>query len=166
MEGFRLPGDELFEIPGKEEPTSRSPEMAPQRPEKSRSAPGNGASPRRRPRVGGRFAPAVASQLYAPRKLQKRAPILLKTLRRLQKFSRRQNASKPSFTANRRQLLDSIDVTTLVGLRDRAPTMTCAFAGIGAVVAMRVGDYFPEGKRRWVRLHWEGARLSLTPLPA
>ena len=39
-----------------------------------------------------------------------------------------------------RKLLDSIDTTTLVGLRDRAliSVMTFAFARIGAVVAMRV----------------------------
>jgi hypothetical protein len=40
-------------------------------------------------------------------------------------------------------------VSTLVGLRDRAliAVMTFAFARIGAVVAMRVEDYFPKGKR-------------------
>ena len=45
-----------------------------------------------------------------------------------------------------RELLDSIDVSTLVGLRDRAliAVMTFAFARIGAVVAMRVEDYFPQ----------------------
>ena len=45
-----------------------------------------------------------------------------------------------------RELLDSIDVTTLVGLRDRAliAVMTFAFARIGAVVSMRVEDFFPR----------------------
>jgi site-specific recombinase XerC len=39
-----------------------------------------------------------------------------------------------------RKLLDSIDTSTVVGLRDRAlvSVMTFAFARIGAVVAMRV----------------------------
>jgi site-specific recombinase XerD len=48
-----------------------------------------------------------------------------------------------------RLLLDSIDTSTLVGLRDRAliSVMTFAFARIGAVVAMRVEDYYPQGKR-------------------
>ena len=48
-----------------------------------------------------------------------------------------------------RELLDSIDASTLVGLRDRAliSVMTFAFARIGAVVAMRVEDYYPKGKR-------------------
>jgi len=44
-----------------------------------------------------------------------------------------------------RELLDSIDISTVVGLRDRAliSVMTFAFARIGAVVAMRVEDYYP-----------------------
>ena len=51
-----------------------------------------------------------------------------------------------------RELLDSIDTSTVVGLRDRAliSVMTFAFARIGAVVAMRVEDYYPKGKRWWV----------------
>jgi site-specific recombinase XerD len=42
------------------------------------------------------------------------------------------------------ELLDSIDVSTVVGLRDRAliSVMTFAFARVGAVVAMRVEDYY------------------------
>jgi len=44
-----------------------------------------------------------------------------------------------------RELLDSIDTSTVVGLRDRAliSVMTFAFARVGAVVAMRVEDYYP-----------------------
>jgi site-specific recombinase XerC len=59
-----------------------------------------------------------------------------------------------------RKLLDSIDTSTLVGLRDRAliSVMTFAFARIGAVVAMRVEDYYPKGKRWWVRLHGKGGK--------
>jgi len=40
--------------------------------------------------------------------------------------------------------LDSIDISTVVGLGDRAliSVMTFAFARIGAVVGMRVEDYF------------------------
>ena len=64
-----------------------------------------------------------------------------------------------------RELLDSIDVSTLVGLRDRAliAVMTFAFARIGAVVAMRVEDYFPNGKRWWVRLHEKGGKRHEMP---
>jgi integrase/recombinase XerD len=64
-----------------------------------------------------------------------------------------------------RRLLDSIDVSTLVGLRDRAliSVMTFAFARIGAVVAMRVEDYYPKGKRWWVRLHEKGGKRHEMP---
>ena len=64
-----------------------------------------------------------------------------------------------------RELLDSIDVSTLVGLRDRAMSavMTFAFARIGAVVAMRVEDYYANGKRWWVRLHEKGGRVHEMP---
>ena len=48
-----------------------------------------------------------------------------------------------------RKLLDSIDTSTVVGLRDRAliNVITFACAPIGAVVAMRVDDDYPKGKR-------------------
>ncbi len=64
-----------------------------------------------------------------------------------------------------RELLDSIDISTLVGLRDRAliSVMTFAFARIGAVVGMRVEDYYPKGKRWWVRLHEKGGKRHEMP---
>ncbi|HUN99256.1 MAG TPA: tyrosine-type recombinase/integrase [Bradyrhizobium sp.] len=64
-----------------------------------------------------------------------------------------------------RRLLASIDTTTLVGLRDRAliGVMTYAFARIGAVVAMKVEDYYPAGKRWWVRLHEKGGKRHEMP---
>jgi len=64
-----------------------------------------------------------------------------------------------------RHLLDSIDATTLVGLRDRAliGVMIYSFARIGAVVAMRVEDYYPGGKRWWVRLHEKGGKRHEMP---
>jgi site-specific recombinase XerD len=64
-----------------------------------------------------------------------------------------------------RKLLDSIDTSTVVGLRDRAliSVMTFAFARIGAVVAMRVEDYYPKGKRSWARLHEKGGKRHEMP---
>jgi integrase/recombinase XerD len=64
-----------------------------------------------------------------------------------------------------RKLLDSIDTSAVVGLRDRAliSVMTFAFARIGAVVAMRVEDYYPKGKRWWVRLHEKGGKRHEMP---
>ncbi|MGR3715275.1 MAG: tyrosine-type recombinase/integrase [Thermohalobaculum sp.] len=64
-----------------------------------------------------------------------------------------------------RQLLDSIDTSTVIGLRDRAliGIMTFAFARVGAVVGMRVEDYFANGKRWWVRLHEKGGKQHEMP---
>jgi len=52
-----------------------------------------------------------------------------------------------------------------VGLRDRAlmAVMTYTFARVGAVVAMRVEDYYPGGKRWWVRLHEKGGKRHEMP---
>jgi integrase len=64
-----------------------------------------------------------------------------------------------------RRLLDSIDVSTIVGLRDRAliAVMTYALARVGAVVSMRVEDYYPQNKRWWVRLHEKGGKRHEMP---
>ena len=64
-----------------------------------------------------------------------------------------------------RELLDSIDCTKLVGLRDRAliAVMLFSFARVGAVVAMNIEDYYPEGKRWWFRLHEKGGKLHHVP---
>lgn len=64
-----------------------------------------------------------------------------------------------------RALIESIDTSSLVGLRDRAliGVMTYAFARVGAVVSMRVEDYFANGKRWWVRLHEKGGKRHEMP---
>jgi site-specific recombinase XerD len=64
-----------------------------------------------------------------------------------------------------RHLIDSIDVSTVGGLRDRAliGTMVYSFARVGAVAAMDVQDYFPRGKRYWLRLHEKGGKLHEVP---
>jgi site-specific recombinase XerD len=64
-----------------------------------------------------------------------------------------------------RRLLEGIDVSTLVGLRDRAllGLLTYSFARIGAAVAMRVEDFFPIGRRWWVRLHEKGGKRHELP---
>jgi site-specific recombinase XerC len=71
----------------------------------------------------------------------------------------------PVLTAEQaRQHFDSIDVSTVVGLRDRAlvAVMTFALARVGAVVAMRVEDYYPQGKLWWVRLHKKGGKRRVS----
>jgi site-specific recombinase XerD len=86
----------------------------------------------------------------------------------------------PVLTADQaRALLDSIPLTRsvrlpdgttaeapcLIGLRDRAlvGVMTYTFARIGVVVAMRVEDYFANGKRWWLRLHEKGGKRHEMP---
>jgi integrase len=65
-----------------------------------------------------------------------------------------------------RWLLESIDTSTLVGLRDRAliGVMVYTFARIGAAVALRVEDYYPAGKRWWLRLHEKGGKRHEMPV--
>jgi integrase/recombinase XerD len=65
-----------------------------------------------------------------------------------------------------RHLLDSIDTAKMAGLRDRAiiALMVYSFARVGAVLAMNADDYFPKGKRWWIRLHEKGSKYHEMPL--
>jgi site-specific recombinase XerD len=67
--------------------------------------------------------------------------------------------------AEARQLLDSIDILTPVGLRDRAliALMVYSFARIGAALGMRVEDVFVQRRRLWVRLHEKGGKHHEMP---
>jgi integrase/recombinase XerD len=64
-----------------------------------------------------------------------------------------------------RELLKGMDISTVVGLRDRAliATMTYTFARVGAVVALKVEDYYPQKKRWWLRLHEKNGKLNEMP---
>ena len=68
--------------------------------------------------------------------------------------------------AEARQLLDSIDTSTLPGLRDRAllAVMVYSFARVSAVVGMRVEDYYQQGKRWWLRLQEKGGKHHAVPV--
>jgi integrase/recombinase XerD len=65
-----------------------------------------------------------------------------------------------------RKLLDSIDTSHVVGLRDRAliGVMVYSFARVSAIVSMRVRDYYPQGKRYWIRLHEKGGKFHEVPV--
>lgn len=65
-----------------------------------------------------------------------------------------------------RTLLDSISTEHVVGLRDRAliGLMVYSFARIGAVLKMQVKDYYPNGKRYWIRLHEKGGKFHQVPV--
>jgi integrase/recombinase XerD len=65
-----------------------------------------------------------------------------------------------------RTLLDSIDTSSLVGLRDRAliGVMVFSFARVGAVLGMKVEDYYQNGKRWSLRLHEKGGKFHEVPV--
>ncbi len=64
-----------------------------------------------------------------------------------------------------RALLDSIDISTHVGLRDRAliGLMVYSFARIGAALGMAVEDVYTQNRRLWVRLREKGGKRHAMP---
>ena len=58
-----------------------------------------------------------------------------------------------------------MDVASVVGLRDRAiiAVMTYSFARVGAVVGLRVEDYFPQKQRWWLRLREKNGKVTEMP---
>ena len=64
-----------------------------------------------------------------------------------------------------RALLDSIDVSRPIGLRDRAliALMVFSFARIGAALGMKVEDLFTQNRRLWVRLREKGGKAHAMP---
>lgn len=64
-----------------------------------------------------------------------------------------------------RALIESIDTSTLTGLRDRAliAAMIYTFARIGAVLKMNVRNHFSQGRRGWMRLHEKRGKVYEAP---
>ncbi len=64
-----------------------------------------------------------------------------------------------------RALIDSIDIGTPIGLRDRAliGLMVYSFARIGAAIGMKVEDVFTQNRRLWVRLREKGGKPHAMP---
>ncbi len=62
-----------------------------------------------------------------------------------------------------RQLIDTIDATTIIGVRDRAliGLMVYSFARIGAAIGMRVEDVYSQNRQLWVRLHEKGGKHAM-----
>ncbi len=62
-------------------------------------------------------------------------------------------------------LLNSIDTSILIGLRDRAmiATMAYSFARVSAVTALKVGDVFRQKQRLWLRLAEKGGKSKDIP---
>jgi site-specific recombinase XerC len=67
--------------------------------------------------------------------------------------------------AEARTVLDSIDVATHAGLRDRAliGLIVYSFARIGAALGMTVEDVFTQNRRVWVRLREKGGKRHTMP---
>lgn len=64
-----------------------------------------------------------------------------------------------------RALIDAIDTTTVIGLRDRAliGLMVYAFARVGAATQMRLEDVYVQARKTWVRLHEKGGKEHEMP---
>jgi site-specific recombinase XerD len=60
-----------------------------------------------------------------------------------------------------RLLLNSIDTSHVVGMRDRAliAVMVYSFARVSAVIHMRVEDFYPTGRKWMIRLHEKGGKF-------
>ena len=67
--------------------------------------------------------------------------------------------------AEARALLDSIDVSTPIGLRDRAliALMVFSFARVGAALAMRVEDVFVQNRRLYFHAYLDGVSIGDDP---
>jgi integrase/recombinase XerD len=65
-----------------------------------------------------------------------------------------------------RNLLDTIDTSHVVGMRDRAiiAVMVYSFARVSAVVGMKVFDYYRDGQMSWIRLHEKGGKFHVVPV--
>lgn len=64
-----------------------------------------------------------------------------------------------------RQLIERIDTTKIVGLRDRAliGLMVYSFARIGAALSLKVEDVYTQNRRLWVRLSEKGGKQHDMP---
>ena len=68
-------------------------------------------------------------------------------------------------SAEARELLDSMNIETLVGLRDRAivAVMAFTFGRVTAVVNLNVEDYYAQKKRWWLRFHEKNGKVNEMP---
>ncbi len=78
------------------------------------------------------------------------------------KYSIRRGKTPVLTAEESRELLDSIETDTIIGLRDRAliGVMVFSFARISAAVAMRVEDYVQTGKRWRFRFLEKGGKYN------
>jgi len=81
------------------------------------------------------------------------------------KYSAKRGKTPILSAEDTRLFLDGISIETEIGLRDRAlvAMMVFSFARITAVLKMKVSDYYPNGKRWWIRLHEKGGKYHEMP---
>jgi site-specific recombinase XerC len=81
------------------------------------------------------------------------------------KHSARRGKTPVLEPAEARALLDRIDVSTAVGLRDRAliALMVYSFARVSAALGMKAEDVYSERRRLWVRLKEKGGKRHEMP---
>jgi site-specific recombinase XerD len=81
------------------------------------------------------------------------------------KYSTRRGKTPVLSAEEARQLLNSIDISNVVGLRDRAliGLMVYTFARVGAAMTMNVDDWYFQTRRWWVRLHEKGGKRHEMP---
>jgi len=82
------------------------------------------------------------------------------------RFSRTEGKTPAPPTEEVQRLLDGIDITTVIGLRDRAllGVMAYTFARIGAVVSLTKEDYFCPEKRSILRFSEKGGKQKEIPV--
>ncbi len=82
------------------------------------------------------------------------------------KYSTKRGKTPVLTAAEAKELIESIDTSTVIGLRDQAliGLMLYSFSRISAVVGMRVGDVFVQGRRTWIRLAEKGGKCHEVPV--
>src|SRR5580698_1206964 len=83
-----------------------------------------------------------------------------------EKFSRTEGKTPAFDTDQVQKVLDEIDTSNEVGLRDRAllGTLAYTFARSGAIVNLKVEDYFQTGKRSMIRFREKGGKETEIPI--
>jgi integrase/recombinase XerD len=81
------------------------------------------------------------------------------------KYSLKRGKTPVLSAEDTRKLLDSIDTSSLRGLRDRAliAVMVFSFARVSAVTAMNVEDFYQNGRRCWFRFQEKGGKFHEVP---
>jgi integrase/recombinase XerD len=83
-----------------------------------------------------------------------------------ERFSRTEGKTPAFVEGEVQKLLDAVETSTHTGLRDRAllGVLAYTFARIGAVVNLKVEDYYPSGKRFLLRFKQKGGKEKELPV--